>query len=347
MKIKRGIPFIEISAKDNEEFGYKLGKKLKKEIQYRLEKNKKLYHEASAWKKPFSHFVEESKKYLVPLEKNFPELLKEAKAIARGAEVPFEELFVIMCENEVVDFTILHCTSVAVRTKDNEILVGHNEDWFQEYTKWGLFLVKGKIGKNRFLATGFIGNLAGSSVGFNEAGVVHTDNSLMSARFTIGVPRSFHLRALLDAKDPKDALRILNKTGSAVSNTMMAWSDRKLFDIEELWTKHRVFTNDEFLVHTNHPILKKYQTKKNSPAESRKRYKRAVEILSNEKELTIESIKKVLRDHKAKICEHRRKKDKYVMSAPTIASFIMNPRDKWIMVCCGQPCVNPYKKYYL
>jgi len=344
--MKQGLPLIKINAKNNEEFGYKLGKALKTQIQTRLEKNKIIYWKNSRNKEDFSVLIKKSKKFLPAIKKYFPHLLIEAEAMAHGAGVPFEELFVLMCENEVVDFKILHCTSIAIRTDEGKILIGHNEDWFPEYRKEGIVLIKGKINKNKFITSSFIGSMVGSSVGLNSKGIVYTDNSFLFTRLSPGVPRSFHLRALLDAKNPAHAIKILGTEGTTVTNTLLAWSDKSFMDIEELWKTEEVFLGDKFLVHTNHPLLKKYNRKYNVPHDSIRRYNHAIKILENEKKLTINSVKKVLTNHDGGICDHEMNPhSKYY--PPTIASYIINPKDKWIMACSGNPCKNKYKKYYL
>ena len=344
--MKRGIPLVKIEAKDNYEFGFKLGKALKKEIQYRLEKNKEIYKKKAYHAEDFSKLVNKAKKFLPAIKRHFPQLLIEAKAMAEGAEVPFEELFVLICEEQIVDYKILHCTSVAIRTDDNKILHGNNEDWIPEYTKNGLVLIRGKIKNTRFLCLSYIGNMAGSSAGLNSYGLSYTDNSFVLRKFTYDVPRSFHLRALLEAKNPKNAIKILNTKGSIGSNTTLVFSNKSITCVEELWNREEILGSKDFIIHTNHPLLLKDRTKINTPKESLIRYERAKEILLKEKNPNIKTLKRIFRDHKAKICEHHKRKNT-PMSVSTIASIIMNPKDKWMMVCHKNPCNNKYKKYYL
>jgi hypothetical protein len=347
--LKRGIPFIEINAKDNYEFGYKLGKALKERIHERLRKSKEFFRKKTANGKNFELLEKKAKRFIPALEKYFPHLLIEAQAMAKGAEVPFEKLFALMCENEIVEYIMYpsHCTTVALRTKDNNILLGHNEDWFSEYRENGLYIAKAKIGKNKFLAVSYIGNLAGSAGGLNSNKLAFTDTSLFYNRFTYDIPRSFHLRALLEAKTPEQARKMLNIEGSTGSNTLIVQSNSRIVDIEELWYCDKYFKSRNIFVHTNHPIQKKYQTKSNTKFESLIRYKRAYEIIKSEKEFTINTIKKILKDHKTNICGHLRKPAKIYSITRTIASYIMNPKEQWLMLCHGNPCKGKYVKYWL
>jgi len=347
--IKRGIPFVKIVAKDNYDFGYKLGKKLREKIQDRIKKNKKLYLKKSDGKEDFPVLVQKAKKFIPAVEKNFPNLLNEAKAMAKGAQVPFEELFVLMCDNEIVDFEIYppHCTSVSVKTTDNQILIGHNEDWFPEYKENGLVLIRGKIKKNKFLALSYIGNLAGTVTGLNSKKISYIDDSLFFKRISYGTPRSFHMRALLDVRNAKEAIKVLDKCGSAISSTLIVESNKKIVNVEELWTKTSILNETNWFAHTNHTLIKKNQNKDNTKFESIFRYNRACEILKNQKDLDINTVKKVLKDHKGKICSHMSKPHKIWGITKTITSIIMNPSQQWMMICEGNPCKGHYKKYKL
>ena len=76
--LKRGIPFIEINAKDNYEFGYKLGKALKERIHERLRKSKEFFRKKTANGKNFELLEKKAKRFIPALEKYFPHLLIEA-----------------------------------------------------------------------------------------------------------------------------------------------------------------------------------------------------------------------------------------------------------------------------
>jgi len=345
------IPFVKIKAKDNYDFGYKLGSALKKRIQNRLRDNKELYRKKAVKPKEFSFYISKAKKFLPSIKKHFPNLLDEAKGMADGADIPFEELFVVMVDEEIIDFKILHCLSIGLKTKNNQLLLGNNEDWFPEYRNNGLALVKGEIKSNKFLGLGYMGYLTGSACGFNKYGIAYTDNSFVLDNIIYGVPRSFQLRALLDVKTPKEAIKTLDKKGSVGSNTMIL-HPRGIMSIEEYPNHHETYESKELLIHTNHPLSVTSQTKKNTLQESVLRFVRAKEIIAKEKTFSVDTLKKVFRDHEnsrrymAGICEHPQKKYKNATVA-TIASVILNPKDKWMLLCDTNPCKGTYKKYKL
>ena len=341
------IPFIKIEAKNHNEFGYKLGSSLKENIQFRIKQNKKAYEKNGL--KDYPSLVKISRKFLPSIEKKYQDLLKEAKGISEGAEISFDDLIVLMCEEELIDLKIIkkikipHCTNIALKTSDNKVLLGHNEDWIPEYLKNGLVVTKGRINKKKFLSLNYMGSFPGTSCGLTSHGLAFTVNSLKFKKFRYQIPRSFQMAEILELNSPEDIMKVLDFSKSSISgNTILAWANSRIIDVEELWGHIEKFESHKWLIHTNHPLLKKDQTKKNTDVESLERYYRAVDILTKEKSLTLNTVKKVLSDHKAGVCTHNRN-----TLWTTIGSGIINPTDKWIEVCHKNPCKNKYKRYYL
>jgi hypothetical protein len=333
------LPYIRIKAKNHEELGFKLGRALSKNIKARITSNKKIY---SSWHAPGWETLRiRAKEFLPAIEKKYPELLAEAKAIAAGADVPFEDFLVLNCEEELMDFT-MRCTSIAVKTNNGNIIIGHNDDWLPNYQKNGVYLIHAEIGKHKFLSLSYMGSIPGTSCGLNNSGIAYTGNSLDSRRFRKGVPRNFLMRALLDIKTVEEAKRIVTSPWKTICANTMVGNKKNVEDVESLWRKYKTFYGSKWLIHTNHPILKNDQNKKNTDKDSLKRYNLAVDIIKQDKKPSYKTIAKILTDHKSGICAH--KKRGYNM---TIASSIINPKKGWIDVCPSLPCRNKRKRYRL
>jgi isopenicillin-N N-acyltransferase-like protein len=335
------IPFLSVTAKDNFSFGFKIGQKLSSQIKKRISDNKKLYKKERM--KNFSDLMETAQKFLPDISKDYPHLLAELRGMSEGAKVDFDELLVLMCEEELLDFRIPHCTNVAIQTKNGAVL-GHNEDWSPAYKNNGLYVVKGKIKNRKFLALSYIGSLAGTSSGMNES-FCYTANSLDCRRFRYGVPVKFQLRAFLDAQSEKDVEKVDRKDSSIASNNIYVWKNSKILDIEDYFGHEEKFHADKFLIHTNHPVLKKDRTKANTKAESIRRYNQAKEILMKKKKYDKKTLKEILSEHKTGICAHLNKL--HCDYGITIASVIMDPKNKTMEVAWANPCRNKYKEYRL
>jgi hypothetical protein len=181
----------------------------------------------------------------------------------------------------------------------------------------------------------------------NEFFCAYSDTTLYARKIEHKIPRSFHLRSLLDAKTPANAKRFLDCQGSLVSNTMFAFCKEGLLDIEELYSKECVFCADNWIIHTNHPLLEEDRNPalKKDEEESILRFDRAKELLLKSKKFDKNSIIRVLSDHKTDICGHIVKKTND--ATVTIASYIFNPKKKYMLLSETNPCKKKFKKYYL
>ncbi|MBM3228567.1 hypothetical protein FJZ20_01635 [Candidatus Pacearchaeota archaeon] len=337
------IKYVKIEAENNYEFGFKLGKALSRNIKRRIRKNKKIYRRKGI---SYSQMMKGAKKFIPAIKKKYPLLLEELRGMSVGSKVPFEDLLVMQCEEELLDFYVEKCTSLAVKTKNGEIYLGHNEDWLKEYLNNGMVVVSGRIGKLKFLSLTYMGALVGASCSLNYHGLAFTGNSLDFKRFRFGIPRNFSLRAILSTRNIKEAEKIIeSKKQSIASNTLLVFKNTMMEDIERLWISYDVFHGHKWIVHTNNPLVKSEQNKSNTDPESVKRCKRAYEILSKKKSVTIETLKEVLRDHETGICGHYHRK--HPTYGVTIASAIINPREQWIEVCHSNPCKHRYIRYNL
>lgn len=335
------VPFLNIVAKDNYDLGFQIGKKLRKEIKNRLIACKRLYKKLGLGE--FGDLTKKALKFLPATIRHCPHLVTEAEGLSCGAEVKFEELFVLMCEEELFDMDIQKCTSIALKS-GHTVLVGHNEDWLNSYINNGLYVLKCRIGSHYSLSLNYMGSLPGSSSGLNAHGLCFTANSLNAGRFRYGVPIKFQFREILESSTLREAIKADLGKSSITGNTMYAWKSARILDVEDYFGHHDNFYGKKLLIHTNHPIAPEERSKENTALESVRRYDRAKEIFMEEKKYDLRTLKKVLSDHKAKICSHPQKHRAW---GPTIASVIMNPKEKWMEVCHGNPCRNRYVRYTL
>lgn len=336
------IPFLEINAKNNYDLGYQIGSLLKDQIRKRLNSNKKIY--SSLGKTSFEELEETAMLFLPETVKNFQPLVEEAEGISGGAKIKFSELMVLICEEELLEFKIQKCTSVAIKN-EKEILLGHNEDWLKEYRRNGFYILKCKINDTSFLSLNYMGTLAGSSCGLNSFGFCFTGNSLHSRKFKYGVPKNFQTRAILTSKSVKEAVDVDLLESSINSNTIYASEDLTILDVEDFFNHDNFFRGKNFFIHTNHPLIKKEQSKENTQRESLERYQKIEKILSKKKELNLNILKKILKNHSARICGHDDRKHSYF--GVTVVSVIMNPKEKWMDVAWTNPCKNKYIRYKL
>jgi len=336
------IPYLKIKAKNNFDLGLQLGRKLKTETRRRLTENKKIYKKIKAGS--FPRLVSMAKNFLPCIKKDYPDLLSELDGLSQGAGVAFSDLLVVMCEEEIIDFKTEHCTSIALKI-GRQAVIGHNEDWLPSYRHNGLYLINASLAGKKFLALSYMGGLPGTSSGLNSDGFCYTANSLNAGRFRYGIPVKFQLRAFLGVKNRQEALRVDLRDSTITSNTMLIWKNSKILDIEDYFGHHQEFYGRKFLIHTNHPVLNSDRTKDNTDSESVKRYEYVKNAFNKRKKIDVDFLKSVLQDHTSGICGHPNAK--HPTYGVTIASIIMNPKEKWVALAAGNPCENRYVKYKL
>lgn len=341
----RNIPFVEVEG-NNYEIGFEIGKKCKHQIRKLLKINSKRYVRISGLE--FNELLEKSRNFLHHSMKNFPRYVEELVGMSCGSKVDFNQLFLLSCEEELIS-PVKKCTSIVAITPDNNIIIGHNEDWSREYANQ-MYLIKAKQPNYPdFLSLSHIGSSPGSSIGFNDKGIGFTGNSLPFKRFRYGIPRNLICRSVLDAKDSKEASKNVKIKKRAISsNSIIVSKEQSIIDIETSFEAFgRIVPDEKFLVHTNHIVSERLRhLKKTVSKESVRRYEKAIKILKeNENRMDIELIKRILQDHETGICSHFDKKRSYM--GVTIASVIVDMNNKMMHIANGNPCKSEYKEYKL
>ena len=337
----KSFPYIEVNG-TNYQVGCAIGEHLREKIQDYNDHIKVLYYKHV---RDWDELKVISKRVEKLISKHFPKYLKEIKGMAKGSNIPLEDML-LLCDEETILETVKNkCTTIAYSCKDG-IFLGHNEDWIPGYEDH-LYIVKGTVKKGAsFLSLAYIGSLPGSSVALNSHGVAFSGNSLLSGAHK-GMPKNVILRSQVEAKTLKEFERLASFSPRAISNHTMA-VDKKggIVSVELALDKHcAVYTNGCF-VHTNHPVHKKMEgLEPGSTKNSVIRYNTTIEYtLSGD--LNKNLVADILRSHKNNldsICVHAKKGDK--SKGQTVASVIVDVGEMTMSVAYGNPCKSKYKAY--
>jgi hypothetical protein len=196
----------------------------------------------------------------------FAGYVAELEGIARGAERPFEEIFLVNLRGEYGGLMALErqvedapendgrgCTDCLVLTPD-AALIGHNEDGTPA-ALGNMFVVRAKVGENpAFTAFCYPGFLPGNAFGFNGAGLMHTINAVSPRQVRVGLARHFIARSLFDARSLDDAIRRATVAGRAAGFTYNIGSlaERCMVSVEVAPERHHVHEVQGYYLHTNH-----------------------------------------------------------------------------------------------
>ncbi|XP_050420912.1 uncharacterized protein LOC126833544 isoform X2 [Adelges cooleyi] len=156
----------------------------------------------------------------ISTQKYFPQYIIELQGVADGAQVPFEELFLMALDDTLsvnlnkgpVDKGPVGCTSLIINQPYGQFL-GHTEDALasaednyyiiaahvlpSENESGGLF----KAREEKFEALAYAGHLPGYASGHNHHGVVFSINTIfVNSPLRGRIPREFITRALLSSR---------------------------------------------------------------------------------------------------------------------------------------------------
>jgi len=337
---KEKIPIIEANGA-NYNAGYKIGQICRKKITKLIETSKKRY--SSITGQPFEHFVQRSKKLLAPCQRRYAKYIDEIRGITDGASVNFNEYFALNFEDEVADFTY-KCTTLFLKTENNTLL-GHNEDWTDDFVDKLYILKLKQKDKPSLLFLSYLGPPQFIISCINSAGIAFTGNSLYTTH-KLGIPEAIMLRSMADASSVREAIKDMTARPREMGMNSMIISKNRIVDIENSLNKSAVIeVKGEYFVHTNHPLKLKGEHSRNSLF----RFNRVTERLENSRKKNVELIKEILSDHKNypdSVCRHIKNEEKEMKWA-TIASVIIDVGKMRMLVAQGNPCKSRYEEYKL
>jgi len=294
--------------------------------------------------------LQKSKLYLAYSKQVYPQYVEELEGIAEGAVVPFEEIFLSMCEELWEAAAWRGCTDMAARgraTKDGSTLVAHTNDLLPKAEEH-LVILKVQAGDE----PEFLGISSGGiaiSAGFNAAGISLTGNQLDNNDIRPGVPRLLVVRATLASRYLSEAMDhcLLPQRASSYNN-VLADTSGEVYSMEGSATDcEPIYIEEDILAHANHyvsPSMRHFEADRNSIGNSVLRHNRAMRLLrENYGQLTPELFQKLLGDHAGyptSICKHG-------TETVTVFSIIIQLEQLHAWIGLGRACQAEYLEYKL
>ncbi len=293
----------------------------------------------------------QSERYLETSKGVYPQYIEELNGIAQGSGVPFEDIFISMCE-ELWEPAAWRggCTDMAARGKatiDGSTLIAHTNDLLPE-SEGNLVILKVQAGEEpEFLGVSVGG--VGISAGFNAAGISLTGNQLDNNDIRPGVPRLLTVRAILAARRLGEAMDFcLLPQRASNYNNVIADSNGEVYSMEGSGTDcEPIYIDGDILAHANHytnPSMRKFEADRNSIGGSVIRHNRAMRLLrENYGEHCPDLFKTLLADHvdyPTSICKHG-------LVTVTVFSIIIQVEKLHAWIGRGRPCETTYYEYQL
>lgn len=328
------------------EVGKQIGAQGKTQIQSMLTYLRENVPAGFTWAQMLGH----SQDYLAPSRLVYPQYIEELEGIAEGAEVPFEDIFVSMCE-ELWESPVLHgCTDMAARgraTLDGTTLIAHTND-LSASSESRLMILKIQAGDEPEILAVSPGGVA-ISAGYNAAKISLTGNQLDSNDVRPGVPRLLVVRAILGSRTLSEAMThcLLPQRASSYNN-VVADASGEVYSMEGSATDcEAIYIEKDVMAHANHyisPAMRRFELNRSANANSLIRYNRAEYLLrENYGKLTPDLFRKLLADHAGyptSICKHG-------PGSVTVFSIIIQVEILKAWIGRGFACETAYAEYQL
>jgi isopenicillin-N N-acyltransferase-like protein len=302
--------------------------------------------------------VQQAGEFLPLGEAAFPQFVEEARGIAAGAGVPFDDVWMLNCLEDLLEAPqqTWGCTSVAVgndQTASGNVLLAHNEDW-SAADRGNVYLVHSEPDDG----PPFLGMTYGPllvNIGLNAVGIGAAINSVHPTDGRLGVPRILHSRAVLNARTIGQAIgACVPKERAGGYHYLLADANGELYGVETSATGHSILYGEGgWLAHTNHYLSPRLQALEapGTHAGSHVRYNRARRLVAEQLgRVTLESLQALLRDHvnyPDSICAHPDPEEPPHPQDLTVTSLVMDLTERVIWATSGPPCEGEYSAYQL
>ncbi len=347
------------------EVGQQIGEALRPQLQQRFAELRQDLLPGVSW----DDMLRQGQLYLDHSRAAFPHLVDELKGLATGAALPFEEMFLGVCE-ELWEAAAWNgrsastsqdkvgeglerkkgCTDMAARgkaTRDGSTLLAHTNDLPPKAEQDLLILQVQASDEPEFLGVS-PGGLA-YSAGFNAAGIALTGNEVSCNDIRPGVPRLLIVRAILAARRLEEALdACLHPQRASSYNNIIADANGEVYSMEGSATDcEPIYIHGDILAHANHyitPAMRRFEADPSDIGGSVIRHNRAWRLLKeNYGRLCPELMQRLLADHvnyPGSICKHG-------LTTATVFSLIINPSERRAWIGRGRPCQTTYREYSL
>ncbi len=307
------------------------------------------------------------------IERDFPELLEEMAGIAEGAGVALAEIVALNCRGEIVYDNwfarvdgpdaarqeIDGCTSFSLidgAAGDDHVYAGQNWDWRHAIRDTVVVLRVVQPPKPTLIMQLEAGQIGRH--GANSLGLALNGNGL-GGRFddSTGMPQTVIRRAVLDAANIADALKVLTWTRPHIpSNALLTHRDGFSIDVETTPAGHGwEYPDNGLLVHGNHyqafvPPTPADHQRPMSPdslvrvPQARKGLSKAAEAEKSEDVRT--AIHTAMSDHLGhpdSLCAHPDERMSPIDQWSTTVSSCVDLTSGDYFLAPGSPCEHPYE----
>jgi isopenicillin-N N-acyltransferase-like protein len=347
------IPVITVRGTFRQ-VGQQIGARMRPTLQQMVDQQRQGLPPGVEW----AEMLRRGQLFLEASQAVYPHYVEELEGIAEGAEVPFAEMFLGMCEElwepaawqKAGRGASKGCTDLAARgraTVDGSTLLAHTNDLYPQVEK-DLVILKVQAGDEPEFLGISVGGLA-YSAGFNAAGISLTGNEVSCNDIRPGVPRLLIVRAILAARRLEEAMdACLLPQRASNYNNVIADAHGEVYSMEGSATDcEPIYIAEDILAHANHyvsPAMRPFEADRNDIGGSTIRHNRAMRLLREQYgRLSSASLRTLLADHAnypGSICKHG-------LETVTVFSLIIDLGRLRAWIGRGRPCQTTYYEHQL
>lgn len=307
--------------------------------------------------------LEQSVPFQNAAQRHLPRVMQEMRGVADGADIPFDELFLMSVEEllyeEVRGFetTVMRrggallknkgCSDIAAAppaTRDGHVWLAHNND-LGPVTREQLVVTRLRVeGEPEILAVTVGGWFM--SIGMNNAGLAVTGNQLNANDSRAGIPRLLAVRDLLAQSTLEASLQsALHPERASSYNNIISSRDGQIVNVEGSATAAALTWSSETggaLAHTNHYLdesMLRFEADLPHLAMSAARCSRAFDYAKKYRgQIDFDICARFVRDHVYapwSVCKHSGQ-------SVTVFSAIIDLTEGKMWLAGGNPCQNDF-----
>lgn len=241
------------------EIGYQIGQAFRKNIREIISRRRE-WHSGLINILKSGEVRKYSDKLLELSQKYFPNVIEEIKGIANGAGIHFDYFWAMNIKSELgeVKKESPGCSSIFIKN-DKNMWLFHNEDGHTAY-KDIMFTIKAILPSGvSYISLVYPGIISGNGPSLNSRGIVQTTNYISSIQREIGMPRYVIGRAILEAKDLKEAIQIATFEPRAYPyhHNLAGFNEKSYTSVETIPGISEIKHPDGIYFHTNHLLFDK------------------------------------------------------------------------------------------
>lgn len=352
--IRKGFESFKVSGTYSQ-IGFQIGRRFSKNIH-------EIIHRRSEWHLKLLAILNSKKgralsnELLANTRTHFPHILEEIRGMADGSRIRFDNLWAMSIKSELLSLRAdtPGCSSIFYKDTNNMWLF-HNEDGHSAYRDL-MFIVKVKPPSGvGFISMVYPGIITGNGPSLNDRGIVQTTNYIGSTRCETGIPRYVIGRAILEARDTKEAIDIATMEPRAYPyhHNIGSIDERKYFSIETTPEAAQVKEPTGQYFHTNHLLFDgtrryKFEDREYTSTSSMSRYEVIEERLNdaNDPPAEPDDFLEILSSHQNAPYSPCRHPEGNIHGA-TLGTAFIDLKKGTFRLYCGNPCKAVGDRLYI